>query len=248
MSLINEFSIQLHSLREDADRDFFGVLKMLSDIGYTGVEFAGYWDKSSSEMKKALDMYNLKSVGSHISLDKLQNELDKELEYNNIIGTKYIVCPWSDIKTKEDTLILAEKLNKISEKCTKAGFKFAYHNHNHEFVKDGTQYLLDILFENVDKSKVFMEIDLYWVAYAGLDAMKYIEQNKDIVKLLHIKQIKDNETKECVDLDEGILDFKTIINKAKSFGVEHFILEQEKFEKSSYISVQKGFSHIMEME
>lgn len=245
MSLINEFSIQLYSLRNEAKKDFFNVLKILGEIGYTGVEFAGYYNKSAVELKEILDKYKLKSIGSHISLQRLQNNLDEELEYNSILKTEYIICPWSDIKTKEDALKIAEILNPIAKKCNEAGFKFAYHNHNHEFVKDGSKYLLDILFDNL--SNVFMELDLYWTAYAGLDVLNYIEQHKALVKLLHIKQIKDNETKKCVDLDEGILDFNNIITKAKDFGVEHFILEQEEFEKSAYISVQKGFLHIMNL-
>lgn len=247
MSLLNEFSIQLYSLRNETAKDFYDVLKMLSKIGYTGVEFAGYRNKEPKEMKQMLDKYNLKSVGSHVSLESLQTNLTKELEYNKVLNTEYIVCPYSEIKTKADALNLASALNEIAVKCNKEGFKFAYHNHSHEFATDDSKYLLDILFDNVDKSNVFMELDLYWATFAGVDAMQYINKHKESVKLLHIKQIKDIESKECVDLDEGIIDFGDIISKSKAYGVEHFILEQEKFEKSAKLSITKGFNHIINL-
>ena len=40
MPLLNEFGIQLYSVREDTERDFPGTLRRLGDMGYTGFEFA----------------------------------------------------------------------------------------------------------------------------------------------------------------------------------------------------------------
>lgn len=245
MPLINEFSVQLHTIREEIMKDFFGVLQKLSKIGYTGVEFAGYGGISAVEMKKALDGYGLKAVGSHIGFDRW--ELERELEYNQTLGTQFMVIPYRKIENREGALRLAEELSDKSEKCVKAGFKFGYHNHAHEFAKDGGDYLLDILVGNVDKSKVCLELDVYWAAYAGVEPVEYIEKNKGLVRLVHIKQMKDYESRRCVDLDEGVLDFGEIIKRAKAAGAEHFILEQEAFEAGALplASVEKGFRHIM---
>ncbi len=246
MGLINEFSIQLYSVREETAKDFAGVLNKLGEIGYTGVEFAGYGTLTAQEMKKLLTDNNLKSVGSHVGYKKLTETLDAELEYNNVLGTEYIVCPHAEIKTREAALQYAESLSAIAEKVEAAGMKFGYHNHAFEFAKDGDEYLLDVFYKNASK-KVFMQLDLYWAAYAGVDYMAYMEANKDKLKMLHIKQIKDFETKKCVDLNEGVLDFNTIIKKTLGYGVQHFILEQEEFAVSPYISVKNGFDYIMSL-
>ncbi len=248
MSLLKEFSIQLYAVREETAKDFLGVLDKLGEIGYTGVEFAGYGGIDADVMKKALDKNGIKSVGSHVMLERLEDEFDAEVAYNTTLGTKFIVCPYAVIKNREETLQLAERLNVVGDKLSKAGFRFGYHNHHHEFVKDGDEYLLDILFNNVDKSKVFMELDMYWVSYAGVDALDYLSKNAGTVKLLHLKQIKDFESKKCVDLNEGVLDFSEIIKKGLQYGVEDFILEQEEFAISPFVSVKNGFEHIMSLK
>jgi sugar phosphate isomerase/epimerase len=66
------------------------------------------------------------------------------------------------------------------------------------------------------------------------------------LKLLHVKQI--DRDKHCVDLDQGILDFKEIITRAKLQGVEHFILEQEEYAVSSLVSVKNDIDYIMSLE
>jgi len=245
MKLIEQFSIQLYSVRDIINNDFSGTLKKLAEMGYTGVEFAGYGGLSAPEMKDVLTANGLKSVGAHIGIEGLTKRLDEELAYHRVLGTEYIICPFYNMKTGEDALKLAEILKPVAAKCVGSGFKFAYHNHAHEFDKDGGEYLLDILFKNLPPEAA-MELDIYWAAYAGVEPLAYMEKHRDRLKLLHIKQI-DNE-KKCVDLDQGVIDFRKIITKAKTLGVEHFILEQEEYAVSSIVSVKNDIDYIFKLE
>jgi sugar phosphate isomerase/epimerase len=245
MPLIKQFSIQLYSVRDVIESDFKGTLKKLADFGYSGVEFAGYGGLSAEEMKQTLDSCNLKSVGSHIGIEKFTERLDEEIAYNKVLGTEYLVCPYSDIKTQEDVLKLAKTLTPVIKKIEDTGFKFAYHNHAHEFVKTNEEYLLDLLFQNLPP-EAKMELDIFWSSYAGVEPFAYMAKYKDKLKLLHVKQIDNN--KHCVDLDQGILNFKEIISKAKTLGADHFILEQEEFKVSSMVSVKNGIDYIMSLE
>jgi len=245
MPLIDKFSIQLYSMRDVIINDFEGILKKLAAMGYTGVEFAGYGGLDALEMKDLLDSLHLVPVGSHVGLKVLTENLDKEIAYNKITGTEYIICPYSEVKTKDDILELAKTLGPVIEKINDAGFKFAYHNHAHEFVTGGGEYLLDILFENLPPQAA-MELDIFWAVHAGVEPLDYMEKHKDRLKLLHVKQI--DRDRRSVDLDKGILDLKEIISKAKSRGVEHFILEQEEFAVSPVVSVKNGIDYIMSLE
>jgi len=245
MKLIDQFAIQLYSMRDIINDDFTGTLKKLAGMGYTGVEFAGYGGLSAQEMKDVLTANSLKPVGAHIRFENLTDHLDEEIAFHKVLGTEYIICPYFDMKTGDDALKLAEMLKPVIAKCGDAGFKFAYHNHAHEFARDGDEYLLDILFKNLPPEAA-MELDIYWAAYAGVEPLAYMEKHRDRLKLLHIKQI--NKDKKCVDLDKGIIDFREIITKAKALGVEHFILEQEEYEVSSIVSVKNGIDYIYGME
>lgn len=246
MALLKEFAIQLYSVKDETAKDFPGALKHLGEIGYTGVEFAGYGGIAAKEMKGYLDAYGLRSVGTHAGLDRITEHLDEDLEYNSVLGTKYIIIPWATMDTRDDALRLAELMNKANDKIQAAGFEFGYHNHAHEFKKDCDEYLMDILYANLDK-KIMMELDLYWAACADVDYIAYMEKHKGILKLLHVKQIKDYESKQCVDLDEGVIDFKTIVEKGLALGVTDFILEQEEFAVGPWESVKKDYDYMMNL-
>jgi len=245
MKLIEQFSIQLYTVRDVINGDFIGTLKNLAGMGYTGVEFAGYGGLSAQQMKDVLTANKLKPVGTHVGVDGLTKHLDEEIAYHKALGTEYIICPYYEMKTKDDALKLAEILKPVIAKITDAGLKFAYHNHAHEFVQDGGEYLLDILFKNLPPQAI-MELDIFWTAHAGVDPFAYMEKHKGRLKLIHVKQI--DKDKHCVDLDKGIINFKEIITKAKALGVEHFILEQEEFAVSSMVSVKNGVDYIFSLE
>ena len=245
MKLIEQFAIQLYSVRDIINDDFTGTLKKLAGMGYTGVEFAGYGGLSASEMKDVLTANKLKPVGAHIGIDRLTNNLDEEIAYHKVLGTEYMICPYYAMNGRDDAMKLAETLKPVIGKIGEAGLKFAYHNHAHEFAKCGDEYLLDILFKNLPKETV-MELDVFWAAHAGVEPLAYMEKHRDRLKLIHVKQIDKN--KECVDIEQGVLDYRNIISKAKTFGVEHFILEQEKFVVSSMVSVKNNIDYIFSLE
>jgi sugar phosphate isomerase/epimerase len=245
MLLVEEFSIQLYSVRDATEKDYTGTLEKLAKMGYKGVEFAGYGGLSAKDMKQLLADNKLKPIGSHVGIQRLTRNLEEEIEYHKAVGTEYIVCPFSTIRNRDETMELAKTLKPVIAEIESAGLKFAYHNHAHEFTQDGGEYLLDILFQNLPPTAA-MELDVYWAAYADVDPLNYMEKHKDRLKLLHVKQI--SKDKHCVDLDQGILNYKEIITKAKTLGVKHFILEQEEYAISSMVSVKNGIDYIMKLE
>ncbi len=248
MGLIKEFNLQLYSLRELTKNNFPEVLKRIAQIGYTGVEFAGYGNLTASQMRELLEQNGLKSVSTHVSLERLLNNLDEELSYNQQIGTQAIIVPHYPLATVKDVEMLAEQLTSIAKAVRSAGFTFGYHNHAHEFAEsENGVTLLDLLMQLTSPQDVVLELDVYWAAFAGVDVLEYMEKQKDRIRLLHIKQIADFESKKCVDLDEGMLDFDRIIRKGLEIGVQHCILEQEEFAVSPYQSIEKGYKHIMNL-
>lgn len=248
MSLLKEFNLQLYSLRELINDDFPGVLKKVGKTGYSGVEFAGYGNLTAKEMRELLEQNGLKSVSSHVSMERLQDALEEELDYHQTLGTQAIIVPYYPMKTAHDVEMLAEQLSSIAKTVRSAGFMFGYHNHAHEFeqTEDGV-VLLDLLMQLANPEDVMLELDVYWAVYAGIDVLAYMQKQRDRIRLLHLKQMADFESKRCVDLGEGVLNFGEIIRKGMEIGVQHYILEQEEFAVSPYQSIEKGYQHIMSL-
>lgn len=217
-----DFSLQLWSIKNETAKDFKNALKLTSDWGYSGVEFAGFGDLSAEEMKAELEKNNLYSIGSHTAKDLFETALEENLQYNKTIGSKYMIIPHAAYKSKEDVLKVADLLNKSSKIAKKYGITVGYHNHKDEFEKIDGKYILDILAEETNDD-VILELDVFWVAKACENPYEYITKHGKKVRLIHIKQI-DDKGENCI-CPEGNIDFKKIIETAKY--AEYFIVEQE---------------------
>jgi len=237
---MKNITLQLYSVNNYTEKDFVGTIKTIADYGYTGVEFAGYGGLTAIEIKNLLEQTGLEAPASHFGSEQLINNLDAEIEFAKVAGIKMIVCSYADIKTREETLKLSGEFKKMITKCKENGLGFAYHNHAHEFEKDNNEFLLDILFDNTPELQ--SELDVYWVAYAGVDVIDYMKKFKNRLPLIHLKELGADKTN--VDLGKGILDFPTIIKIAKELGTETFIVEQEQSEIDTMTSARNNFEYL----
>ncbi len=237
--------IQLYSVKDETEKDFKNALRKVSNIGYEGVEFAGYGGLKSFELKALLEDLGLKVCGSHVALDELTENIEGVIEYNLEIGNPYIICPWASYNNREDFIRMAYKLNSIGEKCKQSGLKFAYHNHAHEFEKFQGEYGLDILYKETKADLVKAEIDTYWVKYAGIDPVKYVEKHAGRCELIHIKdmEVTDKEMKST-EAGNGIMDIKSIINESEKQEAKWLIVEQEHFSRPSLESIEISYKYL----
>lgn len=236
-----KISLQLYSIRDFTEKDFLGTLKKVAQMGYKGVEFAGYGNISAKDMNIELKNLGLDAVSAHVSLDALQNNLDQEIEYLLAVGAKHITCPYADMDTKEKALQYAEILAKIGEKTANAGLTLSYHNHAHEFKLDNGEYPLEVFFANTG-GYVKQEPDLYWVQYAGVDPMDYLKKHIDRCPLIHLKQMQDIESKENTNAGSGIIDFPAVMGLATN---AEFIYEQEHYIGTSLEEVEKSVQFLL---
>ena len=94
-----QVALQLYSVRglmKDKD-GFRKTLKAVRDIGYAGVEFAGYGGFTAPELKQMLDDLGLRRAGTHLGLNALlPNEIQKTLDFNLAYGNRYLMVPWAN--------------------------------------------------------------------------------------------------------------------------------------------------------
>lgn len=240
-------ALQLYTLREETSKDFIGTLKKVSDLGYKGVEFAGFGGFKASELKGHLDALGLKAAGAHINVDELKNNLQQVIEYNVQLGNKYIVCPWAAYENKEDYIKMAEFLSEIGEKIKEAGLQLCYHNHAHEFKSFEGYYGLDILYNRVEKELLKAEVDTYWVAYAGLNPVDYLKKYSGRTPLVHLKDMENNDKRDFAEIGTGILDIKAIAEQAEKNGAEWLIVEQDVCKRKPLDSVRISINNLRNM-
>ncbi len=89
---MRKIGLQLWSIKHDLEKDFKAGLKKVAELGFDGVEFAGYYDIPAQEMKILLNEYGLEVAGVHHNVFELDEKLDEIMEYNKILGNRNIVC------------------------------------------------------------------------------------------------------------------------------------------------------------
>ena len=221
-----QVALELYTVRDETGRDFAGTLRRVAQIGYSGVEFAGYGNLTAQEMSALLAETGLRPVATHLGLDALQDpQLDASIRYCLDIGCPIIILPWlpNQWRTREGMRALAPRLNAIGRRCQEHGITFGYHNHDFEFARIDGSYLLDYLLQATDPSLVKIELDVYWAAYAGVDPVSYLQTLGNRVALIHLKDMAADRS--MTEVGKGILDMQQICEFAQLHGlwgiVEH---------------------------
>ena len=238
---INKIYAQMFSVREECEVNFEKTLHEIAQIGYSGVEFAGYYGMKAVELKSLADKLKLEVLSSHISLDLLTNNLDGEIATLKTLGAKYIVCPYASVETAAQAKELAAVLNIIGAKIHKAGLTLLYHNHTHELNLVNGEYLLEVLFDNVNSEFVKQQPDLYWIAYVGIDLIEYIRKNKVRIPAVHLKQMENMISKKNTDVGKGIIDFHKVMEIIPE---AYFVYEQGYSDINIMDDMKKSFSFL----
>jgi sugar phosphate isomerase/epimerase len=245
-----KIGLQLYTLREETAKDFAGTLNKVAEVGYEGVEFAGYGGLTAGQLKELLEQLKLKAVASHVSLAQLSTHLEEEIDYNLTIGSRYIVCPYvaeEDRHTEAGWLAIFSQLQEIGQRCNERGIGFAYHNHEFELVlKVNGAFVLDAMMKEVPQSALLMELDSCWVHHAGQNPQDYIAQYTGRIPLLHLKDMQKLPSGEAltVELGLGEVDLAEIIKASAQAGVEWLIVEQDICTNPPFESIETSFNWI----
>src|SRR5262245_58038677 len=120
--------LELYSIRDQCKNDLPSMLVMVSKTGYKGVEFAGYHGFSAKDLRKMLDDNGLVCCGTHTPYESVQpDNLGKTIEFNRIIGNKFLIVPWMEGKSKQAWLDHAKFFNELSDKVKSEGMFVGYH-------------------------------------------------------------------------------------------------------------------------
>ena len=131
-----KFAVQLYSVRDHIKNgdDMIEILGKVKEIGFDGVEFAGYFDLPAEKLRERCDELGLEVVGSHLGLDDyIPENLDKTLAYGKALGAKYLGVGGAPHSTYEEAKNTGDVLSAAGVKARELGMDTYYHNHTEEF-------------------------------------------------------------------------------------------------------------------
>ncbi len=238
--------IQLWTVKSAAEKDLEGTLRQVYAAGFREIEFAGYYGKAPADLAKLMRDMGFSLVATHSGAGDIAKNGDKIIADAKALGLKYVVCsspgvspakeklPWEERMKSVDLADWkwnADLFNKFGKQVSDAGMVFGYHNHSAEFKKFDGKTAFDHLFAMTDAKHVKIELDIGWVAVAGEDPVALLNQYKDRVVALHVKDVAkrgaDGKDPPSVALGEGTVNWKKVLGTAHSHGVKHYFYEQE---------------------
>ncbi len=242
--------LQLYSVREDCKRDLPGTIAAVAKMGYKGVEFAGYYDRSAGQLRKMLDDNGLVCCGTHTGLDTLLGDnLRRTIEFNKTLGNKYLIVPGLPEKYRSSHqawLDTAKLFNELAEKVKPHEMLVGYHNHSIEFTAMDGELPWDTFYGNTRKD-VVMQIDVGNAIHGGADPLPYLYLYPGRAITVHVKEFSKTNKKALIG--EGDVNWKAFFALCKAVGqTEWYIAEQESYAYPPLECVERCLRNLRKMK
>jgi sugar phosphate isomerase/epimerase len=126
--------------------------------------------------------------------------------------------------------------------------RFGHHNHAREFFKPERhgRTLEDILIDE-GGDDLMMELDLYWIAHAGVSPEHILDRCHGRVPVIHLKDkepFADSHDSRIAAVGEGSMDWKHIIPACERAGVDWYTMEQDTCPRDPFDCLQSSFDYM----
>ena len=219
-------ALQLYTVRDViAQKDYETVIRQVAQLGYVGVETAGFPGTTPEAAGKLFKELGL--AVSSIHKFPIPTPADKQeiLDILGALGTKNVVSGAGpdNFKTVETTRTTCEKLNAAAVMLAPHDVKLHIHNHWWEYLKVGEKYAYEYMLDFL-APEIYFQIDTYWVKTAGVDPAAVVKRMGKRAPLLHLKDGPAQQKVHQTAVGEGVLDFPAIV-KAAAGNTEWMIVE-----------------------
>lgn len=237
--------LQLYSVREQCQKDLPGVLKAVSQMGYQGVEFAGYYGRTAKELRQMLDDNGLVCCGTHTPYESVQPaKLPETIEFNRTLGNKFLIVPWMEGKSKEEWLAKAREFNQINSTVRKEKMFVGYHAHAHDFHQfDGTS-AWDLFF-GTTKPRVVMQLDTSNCRDGGADPVEVLHNYPGRALTIHLKSSGGGA--EAV-IGEDKVNWSEVFAFCESKGKTQWYIVEHESSKDPLDAVKRSFEALRKMK
>ena len=241
-------ALQLYSVRDRVAQDFEGALAEVASLGYDGVEFAGLYGKSASEVKALCEKYNLVPISAHVGFTELMADPTGVLQTYADIGCRYVAIPYLGVEYRPGNARFAEVIEGaklLGQVAKEKGMTLLYHNHDFEFAKIDGKYALDVLYDSVSADLLQSELDLCWVKVGGEEPAQYLRSYTGRAPVVHFKDfsgkiggkmygligIKDDSEQSAEfsyrPIGMGCQDVAALLAATEDAGAQWIVIEQD---------------------
>jgi sugar phosphate isomerase/epimerase len=261
-------AVQLYTVRDALARDVRAALAELRSIGIVEAELSGLNGPESAtiyglparELKRVLDANGIRVPVAHVGGALTNAAAISEIAKTVGVETLVVALP-SEFSAQRDgrfTMVpaesraqldgLAAKLERTGREYRDQGLSFGYHNHAVEFMPVDGVVPFDYLMANTDPTLVRIELDVGWLASAGVDPVAYLRRYAGRVVACHLKDydptiVSDVPQRKLVEPGAGRIDFAAVLAAMRATGVRHGFVEIDVAD-DPLGAVRRGSEHV----
>ena len=170
-------ALQLYSLRELLNVDYAAGIRKVAEIGYAGVETAGFPNTTPQAATRLFVELGLTVCSAHSPLP-LGDKQAEVLDTMAALGCARLVCPWKPqelFASLDGIRQVCDELNEANAVARAHGLTLSYHNHWAECAQVGGRRAYEIMLDQLAPDILF-EVDTYWAQTAGVDPAVMVRQ------------------------------------------------------------------------
>jgi sugar phosphate isomerase/epimerase len=196
-----QLSVQLYSIRNFGDLD--AQLGLVREAGFGWVESVATHALAPAEFAARLERHGLRLSSMHAGLDLVEQGRTQLVEACRLTGCPLVVMPFlapgHRPRSAAGWRAMGERLATVGRAFAADGIRFAYHNHDWEFLHFDGKPGLEWLFGAAVAADLGWEADMGWVARAGASPQDWAARHGARIVAVHAKDVSPEGL--CIDED-----------------------------------------------
>jgi len=237
-------ALQLYTLRDALAVNFDKVIQQVTEIGYVGVEPAGFPGTTLEAASRLFERLGLAVPSAHLPLP-VGERASETINTALALGCTHIVSGLgpNQFKTVDQIREACDLFNQASTAAAANGLSFGIHNHWWEFEQIEGRYIYQVMLEHLDQAVCF-EIDTYWVKTAGLDPAAVVAELGSRAPLLHIKDGPCIQNEPMVAAGHGVMDIPSIVAAGQA-STKWLIVELDRCATDMMTAVAQSYEYLV---
>jgi sugar phosphate isomerase/epimerase len=245
--------LELYTVRQLFARDPAGTLKKVAAAGYKEVEIGP--GVKPGDLNRDLRAAGLTAPSGYFDVSSNLDDWKRNVAVAHNYGLRYIVVGDNSQLSGDAWKRRADFFNQCGRVSLDAGIQFCYHAHFHEFERVDDTDGYDILLTRTDPKLLKMEMDIFWVTYAGKDPLPYWRRYPGRFPLLHIKDMKkgvkidphhfpSRGVNPFAPVGEGRIDWQRIFAHVRQAGAKYIFVEQDECDGSPLTAIAISYKYL----
>ena len=246
------FGLQTFTIRKAQKKSIRTAYMPLIELGIKSFEVAriDFNRQNAKELKALKDEYGIEITSIQVKPKYVFGARDKIIEFCRLTECKNVVISMLPFKcilgSEKNFYDFLSSLDDTYNLYKENGITLAYHHHNWEYIKlsNGKTRRAELLSATKEIKLVH---DTYWSARSGISPHKQIEEFKNRLLGIHLRDLTFKKRgiqvlSQDAAIGDGVINFEDVLLSAKRAGCQYYVIEQNT--KNPYSDIIKSLKNL----